>query len=636
MPRKTPKSDASPPPAAAVVPAVLPEAKGASGHSHAHLPHFDGLLQKIKQRNVGRVAILYIVVSYLILEPFEMFFHLLDLPVWTGRTAVALVVLGFPVALFFAWIYEVTPTGLKPSAEVDPQQSIARQTGRKLDYAIISVLAVALVYFVADKFWFSKHVAVVTSTATVGPVAVSVPIVPLIPEKSVAVLPFVDMSEKKDQEYFSDGLSEELIDMLTKVPDLRVPARTSSFYFKGKQTTIADIAKMLSVAHVLEGSVRKSGNKLRVTAQLIRVDTGYHLWSQTFDRDAGDIFRIQDDISNAVVGALKVSLGTLATPHSKGTSNEDAYDLYLLAKSNYDGANSKDDFQKIVDQLNEAIRLDPSFGRAWALLSGTLSAMGGFGFIDPTTAFNDARSAALKGIALSPKEPDGHRVLAKVLYLHDWDWERADSEMYQALSLAPDDPANLTAASIVASILGRANVAAEYSTRAVLKDPLSSVSWDQLGEDQMYAGNLAEAVAALRQAQELNPAYPNAHWNLGVALLVSGKPTEALAEFERDPDDDDRSAGRALVYPSLGRTAAADSALRQFEAAAAKAGEGSAYVTAAIHAYRGERDQAFAWLDRAYQRRAPDCSTVKLDPLLRNLRTDPRFKAFLRKMKLPE
>jgi adenylate cyclase len=635
MPRKTPKSDASQPPAAHGIPADPPDVvKGvSSGHPHAHLPHFDGLLQKIKQRNVGRVAILYIVVSYLILEPFEMFFHLLDLPVWTGRTAVALMVLGFPVALFFAWIYEVTPTGLKPSAEVDPQQSIARHTGRKLDRAIIAVLAVALVYFVADKFWISKRVAAAAPSATAAPAALSAPVVPVIPEKSVAVLPFVDMSEKKDQEYFSDGLSEELIDMLSKVLDLRVPARTSSFYFKGKQTTIADIAKMLSVAHVLEGSVRKSGNKLRVTAQLIRVDTGYHVWSQTFDRDAGDIFQIQDDISNAVVDALKVSLGAVAAPHSDSTSNKDAYDLYLLAKSNYDGADSKEDFQKIIDQLREAIGLDPSFGRAWALLSGTLSTMGGFGFMETTKAFNDARSAALRGIVLSAQEPDGHRALAKVLYLHDWEWERAESEMNQAISLAPDDPANLTAASIVASILGRADVAVQYSTRAVAKDPLSSVSWDQLGDDQMYAGNLAEGVAALRRAQELNPAYPEAHWNLGVALILSGKQSEALAEFQRDPDDDERIAGLALAYHAMGRAGEADAALRKTQAAAAKYG---AYTVAEIHAYRGERDQAFAWLTRAYEQREPNCSIAILDPLLKNVRADPRYKAFLRKMKLPE
>ena len=604
-------------------------------HAPEHLPHFmGGFLEKLKRRNVGRVAILYIVVCYLILEPFEMFFHLLDLPVWTGRTAVAVMALGFPVALLLAWIYEITPEGIKPSVEVDPTQSIARQTGRKLDRAIIAVLAVALVYFVADKFWISKHQAMDKPTVVAAPAPSAVaPALPVISEKSVAVLPFVDMSERKDQEYFADGLSEELIDMLTKLPELRVPARTSSFYFKGKQATIAEIAKALGVMHVLEGSVRKSGNRLRVTAQLIRVDSGYHLWSETYDRNDGDIFRIQDDISNAVVSALKVSLQALALPHSGGTSNKDAYDLYLLAQSHYDRASSKDDFQKIVEQLNDALRMDPNFDRAWAFLSATLSTLAGYGYIDPNNGFNEARSAALKAIALGPQESAGHRALAKVLYLHDWEWERAEEEINQALSLGPDDPANLTSASIIAGVMGKTNISVEYSTRAVAKDPLSSVRWDQLGVDLTRSGDLNGAQAAFRRAQVLNPEYPGAPWNLGVALLLIGKPAEALVEFERDSDEDGRTAGRALAYYSLGRTADADSALRKTEAAAV---ESDAFVVAEIHSYRGERDQAFAWLARAYEQREPNCMSTKLDPLLKNLRVDPRYKAFLQKMKLPE
>src|ERR1700733_6141123 len=293
MSGKTPKSEDR-----RAAPAKTDDSPRSHAPAHEHLPHLlSGFLDKLKRRNVGRVAILYIVVSYLILEPFEMFFHLLDLPVWTGRTAVALMVLGFPVALLFAWIYEITPTGIKPSTEVDPQQSIARQTGRKLDYAIIAVLAVALIYFVADKFWISKRVAVATPAATVIPAVVSAPAALVIPEKSVAVLPFVDMSEKKDQENFSDGLSEELIDKLTKIAELRVPARTSSFYFKGKQATIGDIAKALSVAYVLEGSVRKSGKTLRITAQLIKTDAGFHVWSETYDRPLNDVFKLQDEIA---------------------------------------------------------------------------------------------------------------------------------------------------------------------------------------------------------------------------------------------------------------------------------------------------------------------------------------------------
>jgi adenylate cyclase len=635
MPRKTPKSEASQPPAAAVGPVAPSDvvkgiAPNESAHLHAHLPHFHGLLQKIKQRNVGRVAILYIVVCYVILEPFEMFFHLLDLPVWTGRTAVALMVLGFPVALLLAWIYEITPTGIKPSTAVDPQQSIARQTGRKLDFAIIGVLAVALIYFVADKFWISKRVAVVTPTTMVAPAAA---VAAVIAEKSVAVLPFVDMSEKKDQEYFSDGLSEELIDMLTKVPDLRVPARTSSFYFKGKQTTIADIAKALSVAHVLEGSVRKSGNRLRITAQLIRVDTGYHLWSQTFDRDSGDIFKIQDDISTAVVSALKASLGGLTQSRGGGASNSEAYDLYLLAESAYERASSKEDYQKIVDELQNAIRSDPAFARAWAMLSGTLSTMAGFGFVDATKGFEDARTAALKAIELSPDRPESHRALAKILYLHDWDWGRAEIEIKQAVTLGPDDPANLTAVSLIEGILGRGDNAVQYAVRAVSIDPLSSVRLESLGRTLRDAGRFDDALAALRRAQKLNPSAFGGHWSLGLLLLLSGKSSEALAEFELDKAEDDRLPGRALAYFALGRTVDADSALRRAEMLAQV---GDAYTIAQIHAYRGERDQSFAWLNRAFNERDPDCGIVKLDPLLKNLRPDPRYKAFLRKMRLPE
>jgi TolB-like protein/cytochrome c-type biogenesis protein CcmH/NrfG len=483
--------------------------------------------------------------------------------------------------------------------------------------AVVVAVLLAGGYFL-DQAWRSKQVPNASNA--------------VIRDKSIAVLPFTDMSEKKDQEYFSDGLSEELIDMLTKVPDLRVPARTSSFYFKGKQTTIGDIAKALGVTHVLEGSVRKSGDKLRITAQLIRVDSGYHVWSQTFDRNVGDIFQIQDDISNAVVSALKVSLGSIASSRSGATSNTDAYDLYLLAQASYDRANSKEAYQKVVDELQNAIRTDPSFAKAWALLSRTLSSMAGFNLIDPTQGFEDARSAALKAIELSPEGSEGHRALAKILYLHDWNWERAEAELKQALMLGPDDPANLASASIIENILGRADVAVQYATRAVALDPLSSVRVDWLGKALKGAGKLQEAQSALRRAQELNPSMIDIHSTLGVVLLLSGKSSDALAEFERTPDDGDRVFGRALAYYALGRPADADSALRKAEMIAEV---GDAYTIAQIHAFRGELDQSFAWLARAYIQRETNCGTVELDPLLKSLRSDPRYKAFLKKMNLP-
>jgi TolB-like protein/cytochrome c-type biogenesis protein CcmH/NrfG len=524
--------------------------------------------------------------------------------------------LGMPAAL--AKLREAVGLGGGASSRETAPTRPARGVGKRIVLPAAILIALGVAIAVGVYFWVSKP-------------TVQAPAVTAITDKSIAVLPFVDMSEKKDQEYFADGLSEELIDMLTKVTELRVPARTSSFYFKGKQATIAEIAKALSVSNVLEGSVRKSGNKLRITAQLIRVDNGYHLWSETYDRTAGDIFQIQDDISSAVVSALKVSLGALAPPRT--TPNKDAYDLYLLAQSSYERANSKEDYQEIVDQLKEAIRLDPSFSRAWAFLSSTFSALAGYRYIDPTRGFNDARSAAIKAIELNPNASEGHRALAKVLYLHDWEWRQAEAEVKQARSLAPEDPANLTSASLIAGIMGNANAAVRFIAQAVEKDPLSYDRWDQLGQDQMRAGNFDDAVTALRRAQALRPSYANANWNLGTALLLGGKAADALVEFEREPGEEDRIPGRSLAYYALGRTAEADAAIRKIEMLA---GPGDAYTVAQIHAYRGERDQAFEWLTRAFNERITDCGTVILDPLLKNLRSDLRYKAFLKKMNLPE
>jgi adenylate cyclase len=601
---------------------------------HEHVPHFlGGFLDKLKRRNVGRVAILYIVVCYLILEPFEMFFHLLDLPVWTGRTAVALMVLGFPVALLLAWIYEITPTGIKPSVEVDPNQSIARQTGRKLDRAIIAVLAVALTYFVADKFWISKRVAVIAPTAAVAPPAVSTPASPVVPEKSVAVLPFVDMSEKKDQEYFSDGLSEELIDMLTKVPELRVPARTSSFYFKGKQATIADIAKSLAVAHVLEGSVRKSGNTLRITAQLIRADSGYHVWSETFDRKPDNLFKVQDEIAYAVVKALKVSLLPQNRLDDSRTPSVEANDLYLQAKFLL-SQSTESSIAKGVDLTRKAIMLAPDFARAWALLSRGILAQAGHGLLaasQVTAARAEARRAAEKAVSLDPALEDGHIALAKVYQLIDQDTEKSISELQRALELNPRSSDALIRLSLVAIVDPAAGDRIRLAERAVEIDPLDSSAFESLGEAYLFAGQYRQAEASLRKARDLSNDNMFASGSLGILMLLRGEPATALAEFDRfAKSDDDRLWVRALVYPALGRTAEADAALKALEGSAL-AREWPVQI-AEIYTQRRQFDKAFEWLDRQYHL---EPSAIPGDPLLKPLETDPRYKAFLKKMNLP-
>jgi adenylate cyclase len=617
-------------------PATARSSDAPRSHAPEHLPRFlSAFLDKLKRRNVGRVAILYIVVCYLILEPFEMFFHLLDLPAWTGRTVVFVMVLGFPAALLFAWIYEITPSGIKPSVEVDPSRSIARQTGRKLDRAIIAVLAVALTYFVVDKFWLSKRVAKISPTATVAPPrAAHASASPAIPARSVAVLPFVDMSEKKDQEYFSDGLSEELIDQLTRVPDLVVPARTSSFYFKGRQATIADIAHALGVSHILEGSVRKSGNNLRITAQLIRVDNGYHVWSQTYDRKLDDIFRIQDDITAAVVSSLKLSLLAAGQDDIRGTSNIEANDLYQQASFIY-FQRAHGHHTQAVNLLHHAIALEPGFGRAWALLSRVRSFQVYEGVLpksDEAGARTEALSAGNKAVDLAPTLAESHIALGIVFRDVDNDLQSADREFKQALALNPRSADALMQLSSDAGLVGNHDQRNQLGSKALAADPLNvaTMKWNAflayLDEDYTRAESL------YRQAHELSPENREVMWGLCDVLLFRGTPAAALAEWERvSYDDEDRWVGRAMLYPALGRQPEADAVLVLLE----QSKQDSPWIMVQVYGFRGDLDKGFEWLDKQYRLDPTVLNTYLLDdPKLKSLRSDPRYAVLLKKLGL--
>jgi adenylate cyclase len=610
--------------------AVPPPAGGLTPPSHGVHIEFN-FLERLKHRNVGRVAILYIVVCYLILEPFSVFIHVLGLPEWIGRTVVLLMVIGFPAALIFAWVYEITPEGLKPTVEVEPSRSIRKQTGQRLNRAITVTLCVALAYFVVDKFWLSKHAASERPVAALAPAAA--PVAPAISEKSVAVLPFLDMSEKKDQEYFSDGLSEELIDLLTKIPGLHVPARTSSFYFKGKSEDIPTIAKRLLVAHVIEGSVRKSGNRLRVTAQLVRADNGYHLWSETYDRTLDDIFKVQDEIAGAVVKALKVSLlvgeGTRVAPTESG----EAYTLYVQAGAHMLRGTAAD-AARAMDYLQRAVRLDPKFAPAWARLTVAITFQYESGTLSFAQARDEARRAAQQAVELDPTLGAAHLSMARVHAFFDWDWAAAGVEIQRARQLDPGDADALRWAGILAMTLGRANEAIELFQQAVDLDPLNAANYAMLGEQNFDDGRISAAEHAWRMAVELAP--PDgfgARGGLAQVLLVTGQLAAALTAFEQLESGDDREWGKALAYSALGRKADSDSALADLKTRFAGT---DAYSIAQVHAYRGEIDEAFKWLDRAYQQHHHELSIIKTDWLMTKLRGDPRYNAFLRKMNLPE
>jgi TolB-like protein len=506
-----------------------------------------------------------------------------------------------------------------PDHDPGPRGSKARRLSIML---LVAVLVIAVGYEALDRLVLSKR--------AVGalPVPQSTSFVPgPIPQLSIAVLPFADMSESKDQEYFSDGLCEELIDLLTKVPELRVPARTSSFYFKGKSVELATIAQKLRVANVLEGSVRKVGDRLRVTAQLIRVDNGYHLWSETYDRQLKDVFEVQDEIAAAVVAALRLKLGSVPQATAQRTSNTEAYNEYLLGRQFHNRGSRRQE----LEAFRKAVALDPHYAAAYASL-----AIAELYVADQTgdTAGNQrAMEAADKAVALAPGEADNYAARG---YLRDtigWDWSGAQADLAKALALDPGSGAVQRRNALLLASVGRLPEAIAHSKKDAELDPLSNPAWEALARFLFSNGDLAAADDAIRRGLAINPESVLGLNNLGTLQLLDRQAGEALATFGKIDDAAFRLAGVAMSEHSLGHVKESQQA---FDELRAKFAQEAAEQIAEVYAWRGEKDQAFEWLERAFQQRDGGLATIKYDPLLAPLRGDVRYRALLKKMKLPE
>jgi TolB-like protein/tetratricopeptide (TPR) repeat protein len=493
------------------------------------------------------------------------------------------------------------------------------------------VIALGLAIASGMHFWSSDHSGMQSPPAAPAvPVASATPSVP-ISEKSVAVLPFVDMSEKKDQEYFSDGLSEELIDMLTKVSELRVPARTSSFYFKGKSEDIPTIGKRLLVAHVLEGSVRKSGDHMRITVQLVRADNGYHVWSETYDRTVDDIFKVQDEIAGAVVKALKLSLFGAGIPLAAQTSNTDSYLLYLKGTALFRRSNSEDNVASVA-ALKQSLELDPQYAPGWAMLARALRVdlLNGHGTYAKVSA--SIRAAAERAVSLDPQLPDAFVALASS-YLVDWQWDKAEEAIKNALALDPGNPLAQHFASFLALDRGQIDEARRDAEAALVRDPLNFFIYDNLVGINIAEDRYAEAEAYFRKGLELNPAQDGIHGSLALFKSQQGDLAGALMENDKVPDEQGRLFSRVYFLEKSGRRAEADA---DFVTYIAKYAAISPFLAASAYARRGDADRAFEWLDRAYQEHDDALAGLKVSYGFRNLHADPRYKAILRKMALPE
>ena len=427
-------------------------------------------------------------------------------------------------------------------------------------------------------------------------------------------------------------MSEELLNLLAKLPELRVIGRTSSFQFKGRNEDLRVIGEKLNVAHILEGSVRKSGEKVRISAQLIRATDGSHLWSETYDRTLDDIFAVQDDIAGEVVKALKLTLlGTTSMTRSRPVDPE-AYKLALQGRFFLD-RRGKENIERSVDYFQRSHERDPGYAPAWAGLSLAYTDQADNGYVPAADGYRQAREAAEKALALDPQLADAHLAMGWVQLVYDWDWEAADASFRKALDLEPGSAAALTYAGSQAQTLGRYNEAIELANKAIERDPLRPSSYGNLGVALLRVNRHAEAEAAFRKALELDPDGASRHRNLGLALLLQGKADAALQEMKQETDEIWRLAGLPLAYHALGRRGESDAALATFKSK--HAGE-MAYQIAEVHAFRGEADLAFEWLERAYDQRDGGLTDIKGDRLMRGIVGDPRYKAFLRKLKLPE
>ena len=520
-------------------------------------------------------------------------------------------------------------------AQGGPNQRRVRETGLPRQWRPATIFAAAAVllvlgYVAIDRLWLSKRNVPSPSAATL-PTLPGAEAQSSIPDKSIAVLPFVDLSEKHDQEYFGDGMAEEILDLLAKVPGLAVIGRTSSFQFKGKNEDLRAIGSKLNAAHVLEGSVRNYGDRVRITAQLVSTQTGAHEWSETYDRQSGDVLKLQDEIAAAVVRELQLTVAPGVLQSHAAVKSSAAYDLMLQGRHAADRWD-REGLDEAVTLFKQALNLDTSSADAAAGLAFAYESQGEEYFLPPAAAFEQARHAANTALKLDPNCVLAHVVLGNIHTYYDWDWVAAEQEYQQVARLAPGSADASFGQGALSMAFGRWDDALRQIKTALARDPVRPAYFYDLAELEMRRGHQGEAEAAIRTALDIRPTYDWARWLLGLVLLARADRNAALMEMEQVNQEDARQSGLAIIYSALGKKMDSDAALARL----LKDQTSSPYLVASVYAFRGQSDEAVQWLERAYAQKDSGLIYAKVELPLQGLQGNPGFKALLRKMNLPE
>jgi len=588
------------------------------------------LLGELKRRNVLRVGAAYIVAAWLVIQVVETILPAFGFGDTAVRITTIVFAIGFLPTLVFSWVFELTPEGLKKDSEVDRSKSIARETGKKLDGIFMIALSLAVGYFAFDKFVLDPRRDAEQTAQMDKEIAEAIEqgrseaLLDNQGKTSIAVLPFVNMSADREQEFFSDGISEELLNLLARIPELRVISRTSSFHYKGKNIRVSQVAEDLNVTHVLEGSVRKAGNKVRITAQLIEARSDTHLWSETYDRTLDDIFVIQDEISATVVDKLKISLLGEA-PRAEETVPA-AYALYLQAR-HLAAQRNKESLALSNELFEQALAIDPSYAPALTELAGNYTYMVISGLVSAEEGYGRAKSFTEQALLSNSAFAPAHTMLGWLAMYQSHDLVEAARHYSRALEIDPTNSGTIAGAATLLLSVGRLDAAIPLLEYNTARSPVSPIAHNNLGYNYLYAGRLDAAIDAFETTLRLSPDFISTHYGMGAAFLLAGDYDRALEEMQLETYEPYRLIGLALVDAAIGATEQADAVL---DTLIADHETGFAYNIAYIYAYRGEVDSAFEWLARAVEHGDSGLSDIVVQPFFESVRDDPRWLPFLR------